>query len=291
MTNANALFLERRRLIDDTLERLLPQASTPPTALHEAMRYSVFAGGKRLRPILCLAACEAVGGALDAALTPAAALEVFHTYTLIHDDLPFMDDDNFRRGKPTLHKVVGPAMAILAGDALLTLAFELLAQADAEAKVKNDWILTLARSGGSQGVVGGQCMDMAAEQTEPDRATLAYIHTHKTADLICASMEMGAAAGRATRHQRDALRSYGRKVGMAFQIVDDILDEIRTLQELGKDPGSDRKKDKMTSVKVHGLTASRNQARSLVQTAMDDLGETNSEMLQAIANFILQRDC
>ncbi len=220
----------RVQLVDNALEGYLPALDTLPSNLHEAMRYSVFAGGKRIRPILLLAACEAVGGEMNKALPAACALEMVHTYSLIHDDLPAMDDDDFRRGKATNHKVFGESTAILAGDALLTEAFILLSNSaawgDHAAHEMLEAIHLLARNAGSRGMVGGQVVDMEAEAKPVDLPTLEYIHTHKTGALILAAIEIGAIIGGADAIQRRALCRYGESAGLAFQIADDILDIV-----------------------------------------------------------------
>ena len=262
-------YLTARRVrVDAALESRLPPDATRPPLLHQAMRYSVMAGGKRLRPVLCLAACEAVGAAPDDALLPGLALEILHTYTLIHDDLPCMDDDDLRRGKPTCHVRFGEAAALLAGDALLTLAFEWLAEARTPAPCAPAQLaLELARAAGSQGVIGGQAEDLAAEGQPADADRLDYIHRHKTAALIRAAVRMGGLCGGATPKQLDALTRYGEASGLAFQIADDILNATSTPEQLGKPVGSDRERGKLTYVAVHGLQRSRARAEDLVREA------------------------
>ena len=259
----------RRAQVDAALAARLPPDTTRPPLLHQAMRYSVMAGGKRLRPVLCLAACEAVGAASDAALLPGLAIEILHTYTLIHDDLPCMDDDDLRRGKPTCHVKFGEATALLAGDALLTLAFEWLAEARTPAPHAPALLaLELARATGSQGVIGGQVEDLAAEGQPADAARLDYIHRHKTAALIRAAVRMGGLCGGATPAQLDALTRYGEASGLAFQIADDILNATSTPAHLGKPVGSDQERGKLTYVAVHGLERSRARADALVREAI-----------------------
>ncbi len=258
----------RRAWVDAALESRLPPDTTRPPLLHQAMRYSVMAGGKRLRPVLCLAACEAVGAVPEAALLPGLAVEILHTYTLIHDDLPCMDDDELRRGKPTCHVRFGEATALLAGDALLTLAFEWLAEARTPAPYTPAQLaLELARAAGSQGVIGGQVEDLAAEGQPVDADRLDYIHRHKTAALIRAAVRMGGLCGGATPAQLDALTRYGEASGLAFQIADDILNATSTPEQLGKPVGSDRERGKLTYVAVHGLERSRARAEDLVREA------------------------
>ncbi|MDD5678305.1 MAG: polyprenyl synthetase family protein [Kiritimatiellae bacterium] len=286
------------RLINTALDRQLPVETERPAALHKAMRYSVFSGGKRLRPILCLAATEACGPAYaggpanNTALTAALAIEILHTYTLIHDDLPSMDDDKLRRGKPTLHIVAGEANAILAGDALLTLAFEWLAEVRAPSPYPpNQLSLELARAAGSRGVVGGQIEDLAAEGRPADPDTVDYIHRHKTAVLLRASVRMGGIAAGTGKKELAALTAYGDAIGLTFQIVDDILNETSTAVTLGKAAGSDRKRGKMTCVAAHGLAAARERARLLTKDAVAALQPLpgNREPLTALAQWMTER--
>ena len=286
---------ERAVLVDAALDRWLPREEILPPRLHQAMRYSVFAGGKRLRPILIIAACEAVGGPPERALPAACAIEMIHTYSLIHDDLPAMDDDDLRRGRPTNHKVFGEANAILAGDALLTEAFRLLADAEAnrgvDPAVSLRVIETIARCAGSQGMVGGQVVDMEAEENPVDFATLQYIHTRKTGALILASIQAGAWLGGGNDEQVAALNRYGETAGLAFQIADDILDIIGDQRELGKDVGSDQARGKATYPALLGLSEARRRAselRDLAIAALEPLG-TSAEPLRAIARYIVER--
>jgi geranylgeranyl diphosphate synthase, type II len=280
-------------LVDQALERVLPAAGELPASLHGSMRYSVFAGGKRVRPVLMLAACETVGGELEQAMSAACAMEMIHTYSLIHDDLPAMDDDDFRRGNPTNHKVYGEATAILAGDALLTEAFILLSSengGDPAARLRV--IHEIANASGSRGMVGGQVVDMESEgKGEIDIATLSYIHTHKTGALIRASVRAGAILGGASAEHLDALTRYADAIGLAFQIADDILDVEGTTEELGKDAGSDQARGKATYPALVGLEASRARALELVQMALDALAnfDDRAEPLRAIASYIVKR--
>ena len=285
---------QRCQLVDQALERFLPEASELPASLHGAMRYSVFAGGKRVRPVLMLAACETVGGALEEALPAACAMEMIHTYSLIHDDLPAMDDDDFRRGNPTNHKVYGEATAILAGDALLTEAFILLSRGEegGDPAARLRVIGEIAHASGSRGMVGGQVVDMESEgKGEIDLATLSYIHTHKTGALIRASVRAGAILGGASAQGLDALTRYGDAIGLAFQIADDILDVEGTTEELGKDAGSDQARGKATYPALVGLEASKARAHELVQMALDALAcfDERAEPLRAIASYIVKR--
>jgi geranylgeranyl diphosphate synthase type II len=279
-------------LVNAELDRRLPPESERPGALHKAMRYSVFAGGKRLRPILCLAAAEAAGSAGPATLAAAAAIEILHTYTLIHDDLPSMDNDTLRRGRPTLHVAAGEAAAILAGDALLTLAFEWLAETRAPAPYPPNLLsLELARAAGSRGVVGGQFEDLAAEGRPADPATMDYIHSHKTAALLCAAVRMGGISAGAGKRDLAALTAYGGAIGMSFQIVDDILNETSSPAALGKAVGTDRKLGKMTYIARHGIESARERARQLTEDAVAALAPLsgNRAPLTALARWMNER--
>ncbi len=284
-----------RRRVDEALERWLPAAREEPPRVHEAMRYSVFAGGKRVRPILSLAAAEAAGGGAEEALPAAAALEMIHTYSLIHDDLPAMDDDDFRRGRPTCHKVYGEAMAILAGDALLTCAFRVLADPAAMPGVPSERrvqvVCEVAEAAGSRGMVGGQVVDILSEHREIDLETLRYLHTHKTGALIRASVRVGAILGGATGAALDALTMYGERVGLAFQVVDDILDLEGATEELGKPAKSDLKKQKATYPALMGIEASRREAARLIAEAKGALAAFGEKAwaLAALADFIGSR--
>lgn len=285
---------QRCQLVDQALERFLPDGKELPAALHGSMRYSVFAGGKRVRPVLMLAACEAVGGTVDAALPAACAMEMIHTYSLIHDDLPAMDNDDFRRGNPTNHKVYGEATAILAGDALLTEAFILLSgnAQGGDAATRLRVINEIALASGSRGMVGGQMVDMESEgKHDIDAATLSYIHTHKTGALIRASVRAGAILGMADAAAFGALTRYADAIGLAFQIADDILDVEGTTEELGKDAGSDQARGKATYPAVFGLEASKARANELVDMALEALApfDGRSEPLRAIASYIVKR--
>ncbi|GFO65153.1 polyprenyl synthetase family protein [Geomonas paludis] len=284
---------QKCQLVDQALERYLPDAKELPASLHSAMRYSVFAGGKRVRPVLMLAACEAVGGSADAVMPAACAMEMIHTYSLIHDDLPAMDNDDFRRGNPTNHKVYGEATAILAGDALLTEAFILLSNGtggDPAARLRV--IQEIAVASGSRGMVGGQVVDMESEgRHDVDIATLSYIHTHKTGALIRASVRCGAILGGASEEQFKSLTRYADAIGLAFQIADDILDVEGTTEELGKDAGSDQARGKATYPALMGLEASKARAHELVEIALDALAsfDERAEPLRAIASYIVKR--
>jgi len=285
----------RTELVDAALDRWLPGEELLPSALHRAMRYSVFAGGKRLRPVLVLASGEAVGAAAERLLPAACAMEMIHTYSLIHDDLPAMDDDDFRRGRPTNHKVFGEANAILAGDALLTEAFRLLADPAANRGCDPAAVLrvieTIARCAGSQGMVGGQVVDMESEGKPVDFATLQYIHTRKTGALFLASIQAGAWLGGGSEAQVAALTRYGETTGLAFQIADDILDIVGDQTALGKDVGSDQARGKVTYPALLGLSEARRHAeelRDLALAAIEPLGP-GAEPLRAIARYIVDR--
>ena len=289
-------YLETRKaLVDQALELYLPAESIEPPVIFRSARYSVFAGGKRLRPILCIAATEAVGGPIDTVMPTACALELIHTYSLIHDDLPAMDNDDYRRGKPTSHKVFGEAVAILAGDALLTDAFRIIAgQTPAEnvpARKLLQVIQEVALAAGWFGMVAGQVADIESEGKAPDDKTLHFIHTRKTGALITVSLRAGAILGGANDDELDALTEYGRHVGLAFQIADDILNVEGDAKALGKSTGSDRSRGKLTYPALVGVETSRRVATELVEKAILDLQamDERSEPLRMIARFIVDR--
>ena len=286
---------ERRQRVDEALAAVLPPDETPPTSVHQAMRYSVMAGGKRLRPILVIGGAEAVGGKAETVMPAACALELIHTYSLIHDDLPAMDDDDYRRGRLTNHKVFGEAIAILAGDALLTYAFGLIAENAArvatDAGKVRDVIIEVADAAGTRGMVGGQVVDIESEGKTVTAETLEYIHLHKTAALIRASLRVGALLAGARPDELATVGDAGHSLGLAFQIVDDILDVEGTLAELGKTAGSDERKGKATYPAVHGVEASRAQARELIDRAkarLQPLGP-GAVPLCALADYIFER--
>ena len=289
-----AYLAERRALVDTALERHLPSEAAPPLTIHRAMRYSVMAGGKRLRPILVIAGAEAVGGAATMVMPTACALEMIHTYSLIHDDLPAMDDDDYRRGRLTNHKVFGDAIAILAGDALLTLAFRLIADnADlvSDPRVIRDVVAEIADAAGTVGMVGGQVVDIESEGKAISAETLEYIHRHKTAALIRASLRVGARLAGGDVKAVAAITEAGSDLGLAFQIVDDILDVEGSLEELGKTAGSDERKQKATYPGIHGREASRRQAKMLIDRAKERLGVfgQRSAPLLALADYVVER--
>ncbi|MCI4624346.1 MAG: polyprenyl synthetase family protein [Candidatus Magnetoovum sp. WYHC-5] len=265
----------------------------PPT-LHEAMKYSLFAGGKRIRPVLCITAYEACGGNYKDILPQASAIELIHTYSLIHDDLPAMDDDDLRRGKPTNHKVYGEAMAILAGDGLLTEAFLMFTKNldnNIQDKLLIEAIRELAACAGLYGMVAGQAMDIIAEGKTPQKETVEFIHKHKTGALLKASVMIGGILFGASQQQRVALHTYGRNIGLAFQVVDDILDIVGTTEELGKPKGSDYAKMKMTYPAVYGIEESKQIAAKFIKEAVQaaDVFEQRSGWLKQIANYLLER--
>jgi geranylgeranyl diphosphate synthase type II len=287
-------LVERARAVDQALERFLPAETRAPETIQKAMRYSVFAGGKRLRPVLVIAGAEAVGGRMDDVMPTACALELIHTYSLIHDDLPAMDNDDFRRGRPTSHKVFGEAMAILAGDGLLTHAFRLLAdnwRPGMDGAVLRDVLVDVADAAGTDGMVGGQVADLEAEGRRIGADMLDYIHLHKTAALIRTSIRVGARLSGATADQLRALAVAGGDLGLAFQIVDDILDVTGTTEQLGKTAGKDQAQQKATYPALHGLDASRARAKQLVGEALAALAPLGpaAEPLRALAHFILER--
>ena len=286
----------RSTLVDQALDHWLPAESLLPLSLHQAMRYSVFAGGKRLRPILMIAASEAVGGSAQQVMHAACAMEMIHTYSLVHDDLPAMDDDDFRRGRPTNHKVYGEATAVLAGDALLTEAFRLLADAEANRLVPPATALRvielIARYAGSQGMVGGQVVDMESEGKEIDFPTLEYIHTHKTGGLILASVQVGALLGGGDEERFAALTRFGGAAGLAFQIADDILDVVGDQAELGKDVGSDQARGKATYPALLGIAEARQRADELCDIAVGAIASLgkSAETLRVLARYIIDRN-
>jgi geranylgeranyl diphosphate synthase type II len=284
---------EMKKLVDGALDRLLPSAADPPAALHEAMRYSVFAGGKRLRPVLCIAAAEALGADPSPFLPAACALELVHTYSLIHDDLPAMDDDDLRRGRPTSHRVFGEALAILAGDALLTLAFGAIAGMEAAPPaVRTALVAELAAGSGPAGMVGGQVLDLAAEGRGISASALEEIHARKTAALIEASVSFGALLGGAGAAQEEALRTYGHSLGMAFQVTDDILDATGNEEKMGKRTRQDDAARKATYPALYGVEESRRIATGYVEAALAALRgfDERARPLREIARSLLGRE-
>jgi geranylgeranyl diphosphate synthase, type II len=276
--------------VEARLDRILPPLSATPTELHAAMRYAALSPGKRLRPALCIAAAEAVGGDSDSALDPGCAIEMVHCFSLVHDDLPAIDDDDLRRGLPTVHVKYGEAVAILAGDALFALAFDTLAAAPGAPDQVLESVRVLTRAVGSEGLVGGETVDVLSEGRDVSAETLAWIHDRKTGALISASCEIGALFGGADTGAREALREYGKLLGLAFQIADDVLNETGTPQQLGKSAGSDRERKKATYPARFGLDASRDMARDAVERAIQAVRDLpHSSFLQDLARFSVER--
>ena len=284
----------RQRKIDRALNGYLPKANTKPVTLHKAMRYSLFAGGKRLRPILCLAAAEACHGSIDNALPLACSLECIHTYSLVHDDLPSMDNDDFRRGRPTCHKVFGEGIAVLAGDALLTIAFEIVSRAKASPRYDVSILLReIAVAAGSQKLIAGQVADLEAEGKNVKRDQLQFIHENKTAAILKSSVRLGAMSANADPKKLSAITRFGQRLGLAFQIIDDILDVTQTSEILGKSAGKDVAAKKATYPAVIGLEKSRAEARRLTRRAHNALSifsNSDAEPLHALANYLLERE-
>lgn len=284
--------VEQQIRVEEALRRLVPPESASPQSIHKAMRYSLFAGGKRIRPILCIAAAQAVSDSPAGIESAGCALELIHTYSLIHDDLPALDNDDLRRGRPTCHKVFGEAIAILAGDALLTLAFQVLVQLDCEPRRKTHLIEELAVASGTvDGMIGGQVNDLEGEGQHPTAALLEAIHRAKTGALLRASLRMGAIYAGANDDQLQALSCFGEHIGLAFQIVDDVLDVEQPSEALGKTAGKDAQQQKITFPAVYGLERSRAMAEQeriaahLALRAFDD----RAERLRELADFIVRR--
>ena len=294
--DARAAVAAMRKEVDAALDRALPPASSWPAAIHRAVRYSLFAGGKRIRPVLVLASGEAVGGAREELMPLACAVEMIHTYSLVHDDLPAMDDDDLRRGKPTSHKVFGEAVAILTGDALLTRAFGLLAEMpegwdDVRVRRRLHATAILGEACGTTGLIGGQVMDLESEGWAIDAEALERLHRAKTGALLSACVRGGAVLGGASPVDLDRLSRYASAIGLAFQVVDDVLDATEDAAHLGKTAGKDEAARKATYVSVHGLEKARALAASLRQEALDALAPlgSRSELLGAIARLIVDR--
>ena len=283
----------RQKKVDAALDRLLPSAQTKPKTIHEAMRYSIFAGGKRLRPVICLATAEVISGRNDDAIPLACAVECIHTYSLIHDDLPSMDNDDFRRGKPTSHKVYGEGIAVLAGDALLTIAFEMAASCRAWPRYSHqDVIHELAVAAGSQKLIAGQVADLEGEGKKITPAELRYIHDNKTAALIASSIRLGAMSANATPKQLERLTEFGETLGLAFQVIDDILDVTQTTEKLGKSAGKDIAAQKATYPALLGLDKAKKEADRLTakaRAALKPFGKA-ARPLEAIADYLLKRE-
>ena len=288
-----AYLAARQKEVDRALDRFLPKENAKPPTIHKAMRYSLFAGGKRLRPILCLAAAEACGGEIEAALPSACAMECIHTYSLVHDDLPSMDNDDFRRGRPTCHKVFGDGIAVLAGDALLTIAFEIGATAKPTRRYGMEEIISeIAVAAGSRKLIAGQVADLEAEGQPVTRAGLRYIHENKTAAMLIASVRLGAMSANAKPTELEAISAFGAALGLAFQVIDDILDVTQTSEKLGKSAGKDVAAQKATYPAVIGLEKSRKEAQRLTNeahAALEPFGH-RAETLRRIAAYLLERE-
>jgi len=290
-----AYLREKQHLVNDALKGLFPESEGPTADLIRAMNYSLFAGGKRLRPILCLAGADAVGGGESHVLPVACALELIHTYSLIHDDLPAMDDDDMRRGQPTNHKVFGEAVAVLAGDGLLTEAFHLMANVDIPKRLGPRVLLKvmalIASAAGYDGMVGGQVVDIQSEGKELSFPLVSFIHTHKTGALIAASVTSGAMLGGGEEQEIQAISSYGQKIGLAFQISDDILNIEGDSREVGKGVGTDAEKGKMTYPSVVGLSRSKEIQKEMVEQAIESLEpfDHGADPLRLIARYIIER--
>lgn len=292
-TDAREFFTACRPLIDAELDRLLPKENEGPSKLHSAIRWSVFAGGKRLRPALLLAAGQTFGAELDHLLRAACALEMVHTYSLIHDDLPSMDDDDLRRGRPTCHIKFDEATAILAGDALQALAFQTIAEDEnLPAEIRSRLVAELARAAGTpSGMVAGQARDLGAESREVASAELERIHQEKTAALICAAGRCGAIIAGASEDELKIVTKYGRNLGLLFQITDDLLDVTATADDLGKTPGKDARSRKATFPALYGIEATRQTVSTVHRTTCDALTnlQQSTELLHSIAEFIINR--
>jgi geranylgeranyl diphosphate synthase type II len=290
-----AYLNEKRALVEVALGDIFPAPEGPAADIVSAMGYSLFAGGKRLRPILCIAGAEAAGGKAKDVMPVACALEMIHTYSLIHDDLPVMDDDDMRRGKLTSHKVFGEAVALLAGDGLLTKAFHVMTSPDFVNTVRPKALLAviglIAQAAGYEGMVGGQVVDIQSEGKAVDRPTVEFIHTRKTAALISASVVSGAILAGAVEDQVKALTSYGKDIGLAFQVSDDILDIEGDSRELGKNVGSDTRQEKITYPAVLGLKRSKEIQKELVERAIEFLApfDRRAEPLRHMARYIIVR--
>lgn len=284
---------EGQQLADAALDRLIPLETQHPVSIHKAMRHSVFAGGKRLRPILCIEAGRMIAGSLPGKIEElGAALEMLHTYSLIHDDLPALDNDDLRRGRPTCHKVFGESIAILAGDALQTLSYEVLSRLECTPEARVRIIEEIARGTGTvDGMIGGQVVDLEAEHTKPTPEMLEYIHRSKTAALITASLVSGGLYAGAKPGEAEKLRAFGMSIGLAFQIVDDILDVTQTSEQLGKTAGKDSASEKATYPALFGIEKSQHKADELVSKAFAELEGfgAKAETLKELARFLIER--
>ena len=289
----NAYLAESKRLVDEYLQRLLPEENAEPSTIHKAMRYSVFAGGKRVRPILVLASGESLAGDRDTLLHLGAGIEMMHTYSLIHDDLPALDNDDLRRGLPTCHKVFGEAMAILAGDSLMTRCYQIMADLPRLGDTTRIRIIREISSatGSIDGMIGGQVVDLQSEGKPISSSLLEYIHYSKTGALLRACVRCGALAAGAATAELHALTEFGNKIGLVFQIVDDILDVTSSSEILGKTAGKDARVEKATYPAFYGIEASREKARELVASALEDIRDfgEKAECLRSLARFIVNR--
>lgn len=280
-------------MVDSRLDALLPPETERPAELHRAMRYSCLAPGKRLRPALCMASSGAVGGDPLAALDAGCAVEMLHCFSLIHDDLPAIDNDDLRRGRPTCHRVFGEALAILAGDALFARSLEVLAGMDATDAIRARSVSLLTRAAGSDGLVGGEVLDVLSEGRDVDRGTLEFIHSRKTGALIAAACQIGGLVGGGSEEQVGALGAFAADLGLAFQIADDLLNVLSTADALGKSAGSDRERAKATYPAIHGVEASRELANEAVTRAVAALAplpdNPSRDALRALARFAVER--
>ncbi|MBU6409972.1 MAG: polyprenyl synthetase family protein [Verrucomicrobia bacterium] len=291
--DVQGFLASRSEAVNRALDRFLPSVRARPPTIHKAMRYSLFAGGKRMRPALCLAAAQACGGEQADAMPLACAVECIHTYSLIHDDLPAMDNDDFRRGKPTNHKVFGEGIAVLAGDALLTRAFEIAVQGRPAARYSHrDMVLELARASGSLELIAGQAADLEAEGKKISAPQLKFIHERKTSALLRCSVRLGGMSANCSAARLAALTEFGYNIGLAFQVIDDILDVTQTTKQLGKTAGKDAAVHKATYPAIVGLEKSRNIARQLTDKAFAALKifKGRAAALEALADFLLTRD-
>jgi len=286
---------EKKILVNKALKELMPEPSGLASDVIRAMNYTLFVGGKRIRPILCIAGSEAVGGSADHVVHVACAIELIHAYSLIHDDLPVMDNDDFRRGEPTNHKVFGEAVAILAGDGLLTLAFNLMASYGVEKKGENTALLKvidlISSAAGYKGMVGGQVVDISHEGNDPDPEVVEYIHTHKTGALIAASVTTGTILAGGNEKEVQSINRYGQQIGLAFQIADDILNIEGDRNVIGKGTGSDKVRGKITYPSVFGITESKNIQKRLIDHAIESLNrfDKRAEPLRDLARYIIER--
>jgi geranylgeranyl diphosphate synthase type II len=294
--NLQKYLSRNKKYIETALDKIIIKETEYPDTLYKAVRYSIFAGGKRIRPILMIAAAQAVGGKKEDVLYPACAVEMIHTYSLIHDDLPAMDNDNLRRGKPTCHRVYGNAAAILAGDALLTEAFAVLTNKrftkNKKPALVMDVINDISTAAGYRGMIAGQMVDMELQGGDIDFAKLEFLHIHKTGALICACVKAGAKIGGASPKRLKQLVRYGERIGLAFQIVDDILDITGEKDLTGKESGQDKKLGKITYPKVVGIRESKNIANELLSSALDSIKsfDKNADALREIARYIIKRN-